>query len=201
MEPISELDLVASAKEGDEHAFEALFRAHRRWVYSLCLRMSRNSTEAEDLTQDAFVQLFRRIATFRAESSFTTWFHRLVVNTVLMHLRRRSAGQAASGGPCQDVEYGGRGEYGAEDPRLRELVQRISLDQALNRLPESYRTVVLLHDVEGYKHKEIVSSQNGSVGTSKSQLHRAHMMLRKLLSEPGSSYLQPAGAASPVRLR
>jgi RNA polymerase sigma-70 factor, ECF subfamily len=201
MEPTSELDLVANAKRGDEHAFEALFVEHRRWVYSLCLRMSRNSAEAEDLTQDAFVQLFRRISTFRAESSFTTWFHRLVVNTVLMHLRRRATGTAVPAGPGRDLQYDGRGEYGAEDPTLREVVERISLDQALNQLPESYRTVVLLHDVEGYKHEEIVRSKNGSVGTSKSQLHRARTMLRKLLTDPGPGPLEPAGAASQTRIR
>jgi RNA polymerase sigma-70 factor, ECF subfamily len=193
MESNTELDLLASAKQGDEHAFEALFTEHRRWVYSLCLRMSGSSTEAEDLTQDAFVQLFRKIASFRFESSFTTWFHRLVVNTVLMHLRRRSATFRVSSGVGDEVQYDGRGEYGTEDPALRAVVERISLNQALNQLPESYRTVLLLHDVEGYKHEEIVRSKSGSVGTSKSQLHRARTMLRNLLSDPG---LQPAGPAS-----
>jgi RNA polymerase sigma-70 factor, ECF subfamily len=197
MDPSAELDVVANAKRGDEPAFEALFEQHRRWVYALCLRMSRNSAEAEDLTQDAFVQLFRRISTFRAESSFATWFHRLVVNTVLMHLRRRAAGIAISGG--RDVQYDGRADYGAEDPTLREMVERISIDQALKQLPDNYRTVVLLHDVEGYKHEEIVRGKNGSVGTSKCQLHRARTMLRKLLTEPGPSRLQPAAAGSQAR--
>jgi RNA polymerase sigma-70 factor, ECF subfamily len=199
MKGISDLDLVASAKQGDEHAFEALFEAHRRWVYSLCLRMSRNPAEAEDLTQDAFVQLFRRITTFRAESSFSTWFRRLVVNTVLMHLRRRAVGHATSSCAYQDVQHDGLREYGAEDPGLRGLVERISLDQALSKLPESYRAVVLLHDVEGYKHEEIARSHHGSVGTSKSQLHRARMMLRKLLRDQVPRHLQPAGALSHVR--
>jgi RNA polymerase sigma-70 factor (ECF subfamily) len=181
MEHVSEEQLIAGAKRGEEQAFESLFEKHRRWVYSLCLRMSRSSAEAEDLTQDAFLQLFRRISSFRGESSFSTWFHRLVINTALMHLRRKNKELARFGGQDRSLQNSAGEEYGAEDPGLRSVVERISIHQALSRLPESYRTVVILHDVEGYRHEEIVRSRNGSVGTSKSQLHRARAMLRKLL--------------------
>jgi RNA polymerase sigma-70 factor (ECF subfamily) len=201
MEPVSELEVIANARRGDEQAFQALFETHRRWVYSLCLRMSRSSAEAEDLTQDAFLQLFRRISTFRGDSSFSTWFHRLVINTVLMHLRRRASEAARTAHRSRDPQYGGQPEYSAEDPSLRGIVDRVSLNQALNQLPESYRAVVILHDLEGYRHEELVRSKSGSVGTSKSQLHRARMMLRKLLSESRPPRLQAVAGASASRAR
>jgi RNA polymerase sigma-70 factor, ECF subfamily len=196
MECLSEVQLVEDAKRGEERAFEALYQKHRRWVYSLCLRMSRNSTEAEDLTQDAFLQLFRRISTFRSEASFSTWFHRLVINTALMHLRKKSLdGKRFEGRDREDRNSVDR-DYGAEDRMLRSVLDRISIDRAMSQLPEHYRTVVLLHDVEGYRHEEIVRSGKGSVGTSKSQLHRARAMLRRLLTAEAARVIRTSTTAS-----
>lgn len=183
MQMDSELELIGGAQRGDERAFEALFQRHRRWVYSLCLRMTRNSAEAEDLTQDAFLQLFRRISTFRGESSFSTWFHRLVINVVLMYLRKKQVDAVSLDTSPRGTPQSVRPECGTDDSILRETIDRINIDRALRRLPEDYRAAVVLHDVEGYKHEEIARARKSSVGTSKSQVHRARLMLRGLLSD------------------
>jgi RNA polymerase sigma-70 factor, ECF subfamily len=117
MEYVSEAELVARAKRGEEQAFESLYDTHRRWVYSLCVHMSRSLTEAEDLTQEAFLELFRRIPTFRGESSFSPWLHRLVINTVLMYLRRRDL-EFVRFGPGIGVQNPVTEEYAAEAPSL-----------------------------------------------------------------------------------
>jgi RNA polymerase sigma-70 factor, ECF subfamily len=189
-----EVQLVTRAQRGDERAFEDLFKEHRGWVFSLCRRMTRDPAQAEDLTQEAFLQLFRRIATFRGESSFSTWMHRLVVNVVLMNLRKKKpAGAALEGAPSGREEAPPR-EYGAEDARLQGVIDRITIIRALERLPEDYRAAILLHDVEGYKHAEIVRLRSHSVGTSKSQLHRARLMLRRFLGESENARLSAPAA-------
>ncbi len=183
---VCQSQLVRRAQRGDEQAFEALFNAYKRRVYSLCLRMTRDPDQAEDLSQDAFLQLFRRIATFRGESAFSTWLHRLVANVVLMHLRKKRLPQI----PLDDVDGGQeepvRHEYGIDDPRLKGAVDRISIAQALNQLPQGYRTTFLFHDLHGYEHYEIAQLRNCSVGNSKSQLHKARRRLRGLLSDKRS---------------
>jgi RNA polymerase sigma-70 factor (ECF subfamily) len=171
--------LIARAQKGDEEAFAALFEAHKRRVYSLCLRMLGNPTEAEDLTQEAFLQLFRKIATFRGESAFSTWLHRLAVNVVLMHLRKKGLNQISL-----DETENSQGEpikrdYGDDDRRLVGSVDRIGLNRAISELPPGYRTVFILHDVEGYEHNEIAEIMNCSIGNSKSQLHKARLKLRE----------------------
>jgi RNA polymerase sigma-70 factor (ECF subfamily) len=175
---MSDHALARLAAEGDMPSFEQLYTRHNRRVYSLCLRMTGNVPEAEDLAQEVFIQLFRKIGSFRGESAFTTWLHRMTVNQVLMHFRKKGVRleQTTDDGdvPMQIVK-------GTEDARRMPVVDRIALDKAIAKLPPGYRTVFLLHDVEGHEHEEIARLLGCSVGTSKSQLHKARMKLRHLL--------------------
>jgi RNA polymerase sigma-70 factor (ECF subfamily) len=170
--------LAQRAANGDMAAFEELYRRHHRRVYSLCLRMTQNVSEAEDLAQEAFVQLFRKIGSFRGESAFTTWLHRLTVNQVLMHFRKRSVRDEKT---TEEGETPDKVVMGTENPNRMPVVDRIALDKAIAQLPDGYRTVFVLHDVEGYEHEEIGRMLGCAVGTSKSQLHKARMKLRNLL--------------------
>ena len=190
----SETQLIARAQRGDEEAFAALYEIHKRRVYSLCLRMTGNTAEAEDLAQEAFLQLFRRISTFRGESAFSTWLHRLVVNVVLMHLRKKGLQLV----PLEDTdnrqEEPVKREYGDEDRRLLGSIDRLTLVRAIEQLPPGYRVVFVLHDVEGYEHNEIAQMMNCSVGNSKSQLHKARLKLRAALRRESCE----EGASSPA---
>lgn len=177
----ADTQLIARAQRGDEAAFAALFNAHKRRVYSLCLRMTGNTAEAEDLAQEAFLQLFRKISTFRGESAFTTWLHRMVVNVVLMHLRKKAIPTVSLDEPDTSQDEPIKRDYGQDDLRLLGSADRIRLNQAIGSLPPGYRTVFLLHDVEGYEHNEIARMMNCSIGNSKSQLHKARLKLRDLL--------------------
>jgi RNA polymerase sigma-70 factor (ECF subfamily) len=149
-------------------------------VYSLCLRLTHSASDAEDLTQNVFIQLFRKLNTFRGASSFTTWLHRLTVNEVFMHFRRntvrreRTTDDGAT--PTQIV-------HGTQNHARMSVVDRIALDEAIRQLSPGYRAVLILHDVEGYEHEEIGKILGCAVGTSKSQLHKARMKLRRLLKE------------------
>jgi RNA polymerase sigma-70 factor (ECF subfamily) len=169
-----EAEAIAAAQAGDSKAFETLYALHKRRVYSLCLRMLSNVAEAEDLTQEAFLQLYRKIGTFRGDSAFSTWLHRLAVNVVLMHLRKKGLPQVSSDdGPRKDI--------GARDLQLSGSIDRVTLERAVENLPPGYRLVFVLHDVEGYEHNEIAGMLDCSIGNSKSQLHKARMKLRDLL--------------------
>jgi RNA polymerase sigma-70 factor (ECF subfamily) len=179
----SETQLVGRAQSGDEEAFAALFEMHKRRVYSLCLRMTGNTAEAEDLTQESFLQLFRKISTFRGESAFSTWLHRLAVNVVLMHLRKKGLQQISLDDVDSSQDEPVKRDYGDNDRRLMGSVDRISLTRAIAELPPGYRTVFVLHDVEGYEHNEIAEIMKCSVGNSKSQLHKARMKLRDWLRQ------------------
>lgn len=169
---------VRLAAAGDLKAFEDIYKTYHRRVYSRCLRMTRNVSEAEDLTQDVFVQLFRKLKTFRGESSFSTWLHRMTVNAVLMHFRKPvvKSEQTTYDGDDQHEILSGRQTAGAFS-----VLDRISLDEALAKLAPGYRAVFILHDVEGYEHSHIGEILGCSVGTSKSQLHKARLRLRTLL--------------------
>jgi RNA polymerase sigma-70 factor (ECF subfamily) len=182
-QPVPQSQLVARAQRGDEQAFEMLFNKYKHRVYCLCLRMTRNPEQAEDLSQDAFLQLFRRISTFRGESAFSTWLHRLAVNVVLMHLRKKQLPLVPIDSGDAGQEEPVRHEYGIDDPRLTGAIDRIRIAQALSQLPKGYRTTFLFHDVHGYEHYEIAELRDCSVGNSKSQLHKARRKLRALLSE------------------
>jgi len=180
---LTDADAVRLAQQGDAAAFEQIYRLHRRRVYSLCLRMTKDPTEAEDLTQDVFLQLFRKIGTFRGESAFSTWLHRMAVNIVLMRFRKRPLAETSletltnpeeeSSAPPQ--------EFGGLDPRLSGMIDRITLQAAINELAPGYRVMFLLHYVQGYKHNEIAEIFGCSVGNSKSQVHKARVRLCELL--------------------
>ena len=182
--PPSDHALAIAAGKGDVGAFEQLYQRHNRRVYSLCLRMTQNVAEAEDLAQEAFIQLFRKIGSFRGDSAFTTWLHRLTVNQCLMHFRKKSVklerttieGET----PIQIVR-------GTENPNSMPVLDRIALDNALKELPPGYRTVFVLHDVEGHEHEEIARILGVAVGTSKTQLQKARMKLRRILQAQHSS--------------
>ncbi len=179
-EPVALPDqtLARAAAQGDMKSFEELYRRHNRRVYSLCLRMTKNVTEAEDLTQEAFIQIFRKIGSFRGDSAFTTWLHRLTVNQVLMHFRKRSVKLEHT---TEEGETPVQVVRGTEDPNRMPVLDRISLDRAIGQLPPGYRSVFMLHDVEGHDHEEIAKMLGIAVGTSKSQLHKARMKLRGIL--------------------
>jgi RNA polymerase sigma-70 factor (ECF subfamily) len=184
-ESIAEDKAITGAQKGDPRCFESLYNRHRRHVYSLCLRMSRNTAEAEDLTQEVFLQLFRKVATFRGDSAFSTWLHRVAVNVVLMHLRKKSLPIAPEPLDSQPQDRA-RNEIGTIDETLAVSIDRIVLERSVNSLPPGYRVVFLLHDVQGYEHKEIAQMMRCSVGNSKSQLHKARLKLRTHLeSEHG----------------
>ena len=167
-----------ATNSGQTQPFEEIFQLHHRRVYSICLRMTGNPTEAEDLTQDVFVQVFRKLGSFRGESALTTWLHRLTVNQVLMHFRKKHVRK-------EQLTEDGEMPVGLMVDRNRfnrsPVLERLALDEAIVQLPHGYRTVFVLHDVEGLEHSEIASLLGCSIGTSKSQLHRARMRMRFLL--------------------
>jgi RNA polymerase sigma-70 factor (ECF subfamily) len=182
---LPEAEAIRLAQQGDAGAFERLYQLHNRRVYSLCLRMVSNTAEAEDLTQEAFLQLFRKIATFRGESAFSTWLHRLAVNVVLMKLRRKSGTETSLEQVTEPDEESGspRRDFGGPDIRLSGSIDRVNLQRAVDQLPPGYKAVFVLHDVQGYEHNEIAGIMGCSIGNSKSQLHKARMRLRGLLHE------------------
>jgi len=180
---MSEAEAIERAQKGDAEAFEALYSLHKRRVYSLCLRMTGNPTDAEDLAQEAFLQLFRKIATFRGESAFSTWLHRMTVNVVLMQLRKKSLPVVSLEETMDGEEDSPKRDVGAEDLRLSGAIDRVELNRAVENLPPGYRSVFVLHDVEGFEHNEIANMVGCSIGNSKSQLHKARMKLRDLLKQ------------------
>lgn len=183
----SDFELAQASATGDMLAFEALYERHHRRVYSLCLRMIANATEAEDLAQEVFVQLFRKAGSFRGESAFSTWLHRMTVNHVLMHFRKKVVRVEKT---TTEGEIGEMQDYmlsASEKPRF---IDRIALDKAISELPPGYRMVFILHDVEGFEHEEVATLLGVSVGTSKSQLHKARLRLRELLNKGKPQKLQ-----------
>ena len=174
-QPLSpDAEILARAQAGDHHAF-----AH---IYSLCLRMVGNVAEAEDLTQEAFLQLHRKIATFRGDSAFSTWLHRLSINVVLMHLRKKGLPLMSLDEAMEPSYDDGPGRsFGAPDLSLTGSIDRLALERAVAALPAGYRLIFVLHDVEGFEHNEIAAMLDCSVGNSKSQLHKARLKLRDAL--------------------
>ncbi len=181
-----DIELAKVAAKGNMTAFEEIYKRHHRRVYSVCLRMLQNTSEAEDLTQDVFIQLYRKIGSFRGDSAFTTWLHRMTVNQVLMHFRKRSVKyeKATEEGeiPVQIVS-------GSANPERMRIIDKISLDNAIEQLPNGYKNVFVLHDVEGFEHEEVARILGCSVGTSKSQLHKARLKLQKLLKKKANPRL------------
>jgi RNA polymerase sigma-70 factor, ECF subfamily len=181
MTPLS-ADIIRRAQAGDSDAFADLFNAHKARIYALCLRMTSNTAEAEDLTQDAFMQVFRKLSTFRGDSALSTWLHRIAVNTVLMHFRKKVLHQVSLDERTDGEGKTVRRECGGKDSRLSGTVDRIALIRALKELPAGYRTIFLLHEVQGYEHQEIAQLLECSVGNSKSQLHKAKLRIREILA-------------------
>jgi RNA polymerase sigma-70 factor, ECF subfamily len=189
--------LIKRALEGDADAFAAIFDAHKARVHSLCLGMTNNTAEAEDLTQDAFMQVFRKLSTFRGDSAFSTWLYRVAFNTVLMHFRRRTFKEFSLDEPvCNGKDDKPiRREFGTRDLNLAGSVDRIALTRAIQELPDGYRTVFLLHEVEGFEHQEIAELLGCSSGNSKSQLHKAKLKIRELLGYRTKAATAKAAAA------
>ena len=156
-------------------AFEEVYRTYHRRVYAQCLRMTRSVAEAEDLTQEVFIQLYRKLKTFRGDSLFTTWLHRLTANAVLMHFRKIAARPEKTTDDAETLNsFAGATPNGS-------VIDRIALDEAIRQLSPGYQAVLILHDIEGYEHQQISKMLGCAVGTSKSQLHKARMKLRRLL--------------------
>jgi len=179
---LTEPGAIRRAQDGDAEAFEYLYKAHCKHVYSICLRVLKNPADAEDLTQQAFLQIFRKIGTFRFESGFSTWLHRVTLNLVLMHLRRKEPAAvlvADSGRAGKDG--GAPRELGADDPLLLGAIDRLNLKRAMRMLPLGYRRPLMLHDIIGYQHAEMAEILGCSIASSKSRLHRARRRLRRLL--------------------
>ena len=191
----SDAHLVNRALAGDCDAFSQLFNAHKGRVYAVCLRMTSNPADAEDLTQEAFIQAFRKLATFRGESALSTWLHRVAVNTALMHFRRRSLPETPLSEAGSETR---RREFARQDDRLKHSLDRILLMRALSALPFGYRRVFALHEIAGYGHREIAKLLKCSVGNSKSQLHKAKEKMRECLGSRRrlASYLARRAAES-----
>jgi len=178
-----EAEAIKGAKQGDHECFEALYDIHKRRVYSLCIRMTGNIEAAEDFTQDTFLQVHRKIVTFRGDSAFSTWLHRLTVNVVLMELRKKGLPQVSLDETLEfGEEHETKREFGIGDKTLAGSIDRLSLEHAMERLPPGYRIIFVLHDIEGYEHNEIAEMLSCSLGNSKAQLHKARLKLRDLLN-------------------
>ncbi len=180
-------DVVVRARTGDHDAFSELYYQHKRRVFAICMSMVRDFTLAEDLTQEAFLQVHRKIAFFRGDSAFTTWLHRLAVNTVLMHLRKRALAVVSLDHLMEEVpeERAGR-SFGARDLMQAGVVDRLDIDRALTTMAPGYRSIFLLHDIQGFEHAEIASLLKCTRGNTKSQLHKARRVLRAALAPKGN---------------
>jgi RNA polymerase sigma-70 factor (ECF subfamily) len=179
---MNDLTKKAPLTDEEQKVFQELYQTHHRRVYSICHRMTRDTSEAEDLTQEVFVHLFRALGSFRGESAFTTWLHRLTVNHVLMHFRKRKVRTVQT---TEDGELPDPALAGSHDHRRMNIIERILLSEVIAKLPDGYREALVLHDIEGFEHKEIAEMKGRTEGTSKSQLHKARRALRALLTQLG----------------
>ena len=166
--------------EVEQQTFHNVYQTHHHLVYGICLRMTQDPSEAEDLTQDVFVHLFSTIGSFRGESAFTTWLYRLTVNVVLMHFRRRKRRREVT---SEKEEFSVYPRAGTRDHVSMRVVNGILLSEVMAKLPNGYREAVVLHDIEGLEHNEIAAMRGRTQGTSKSQLHKARTMLRRLITQ------------------
>lgn len=177
---LGETALVGAARRGEEDAFEKIFLLHKDRVFSICLRMTGSHFDAEDLLQESFVLAFKNIAGFRGDSSFSTWLYRITVNVVVDFLRKRHPRLIMAAGEPLEHEIA---IHPIRDRGRDWTLERLRLEHAIARLPPGYRSVLVLHDVEGYNHEEIAQCVGTSTGTSKSQLHKARKRLRELLTQ------------------
>jgi len=170
----------------EQQQFHELYEVHHRRVYSICFRMLKDASEAEDLTQEIFVHLFRALGSFRGESAFTTWLHRLTVNQVLMYFRKRKVRAVLQ---TEDGELPVLALAGNHEHNRTSIVDRILLSEVISKLPDGYREALVLHDIEGFEHKEIAEMRGRTEGTSKSQLHKARRASRALITQPSSEQI------------
>ena len=199
---LPESKVIRLAQRGDEGAFERLYRLHSARVYALCMRMLRNPDEAEDSTQEVFLHVFRKIQGFRGASAFSTWLHRVAVNTVLMRIRGSKLAKSAL---VESAEGNGESgmlprELGVPDLRLEGYIDRVALEDAIKQLPPRCKLMFVLYDIQGYAHSEIAKQLGCSVGNAKSQLHKARVRLRKLLrpeSNPEEQKKSASGLPGP----
>lgn len=176
-------DAVGRAQEGDQAAFEELYRDHAGRVYALCLRMTGDHGRAEELTQDVFLRAWTKLSTFRGDAAFSTWLHRLAVNVVLAHRRSRGKRWARLTATDDLEPYESvAAKTGLAEPERAPKGSLIDLEEAIATLPEGARTVFVLYEIEGYRHDEIAAATGTAVGTSKAQLHRARKLLREALN-------------------
>lgn len=180
---LPESKVIRMAQGGDEGAFEWLYRLHSGRVYALCMRMLRNPDEAEDSTQEVFLHVFRKIQGFRGASAFSTWLHRVAVNTVLMRIRGSKVAKATllENTERNDETSMARHEPGAPDLHLEGYIDRVAIENAIKQLPPRCKLMFVLYDIQGYAHSEIAKLLGCSVGNAKSQLHKARVRLRRLL--------------------
>ncbi len=178
--PISDYELAQKAAAGDAAAFEQIYWRHHRRVFGICLRMTKNEAEAEDVTQQVFINLFKKIGSFRGDSAFTTWLHRITVNQMLMRLRSNKSRreEITETGELPEINYKGSATFG----NANQIISRLQLNEAIAKLADGYRKVLILHDIEGFEHEEIAQMLGCASGTSKSQLHKARNVLRRLLT-------------------
>ena len=169
---------VDAARRGDLDAFDCLVARHQERIFRFCLWSLQDREEAQDAAQEAFIRAFRHLKTFRGDCAFSTWLHRLTVNQVLMHFRRRSVKNEKT---SDDGEMPEQTMPGTTNPNKMQVIDRIALKNAIAQLPNGYHKVFVLHDVKGYEHEEVARMMGISVGTSKSQLHKARLKLRGLL--------------------
>lgn len=184
--------------QGDVQAFEFIYRSYCEFVHRICLRMLRDPVEAEDAAQDVFVCVFRKINTFRGKSAFSSWLYRLTTNSVLMRFRKNKHTwiPLEERGEDDSASYS---EIGAVDLNLSGTLDRIDLQSAIEVLPNGYKTAFLLHDIQGYDHREIAEMFGYSTGNSKSQLHKARVRLRSLLDGvPKKEYSKRQDSNQPV---
>ncbi len=176
-------DAVARAQAGDQDAFTELYMQHKKHVFSICIRMVRDFSLAEDLTQETFLQVHRKLTSFRGDSVFSTWLHRLAVNTVLMHLRKRALTIVSLDHLMESIpeERAGR-SFGTRDLTQAGVIDRLTIDRAVATMAPGYRSIFLLHDIQGLDHGEIASMLNCTCGNTKSQLHKARRVLRGALT-------------------
>lgn len=166
--------------QGDAKAFEFLYRSYCEFVHRICLRMLRDPAEAEDATQDVFLCLFHKINTFRGEAAFSSWLYRLTTNVVLMRFRKNKH-RCVPLEECREDDSDSSVAISARDLNLSGLLDRIDLQAAIDVLPNGYKAAFVLHDIQGYDHTEIAEISGHSIGSSKSQLHKARLRLRELL--------------------
>ena len=181
---LAEAEMIVQAQKGDGAAFEWLFRQHSPKVYRPCLRMLKDKVEAEGLTQEAFLRILRNIASVRGESAFATWLHRIAINTVLMHMRKKRQQKFCSSPPAENGDEGRapQPEECVQDLRPAGLVDRLAIKRAFEFMPAGYKRVLVLHDIVGYQHNEIAAILGCTTGDSKSQLHKARVLMRELLT-------------------